>query len=209
MEEYPNVQGTWLRTREASLLNCRVEEVVLESTCSNCSINSPLGTLSPETNGSMIVNMKTLVWEDSWKEVHECQLKIVDSNIKGFLYQTGDPLIHRVHSREKKIDFLANVTREKFCKEKKYQQVLGMDKVLMVVHSDLEDPLKTQVDLLTTTLVLKSEIKTAGHEQYVRDLDIFMENKLPEEIRQIQCEMRKSIYFDTVSTTQSDGRLAA
>lgn len=77
----------------------------------------------------------------------------------------------------------------------------------MVIHfTPLDEPQGSEAGkkdnkLNSTTALLKSEVKTAGHEQYVRELDLFIENKLAEEIRQIQCEMRKSIHFDTIYDT--------
>lgn len=219
LEEYPDVQGSWWTTRDKELINCRVEEVVLESTCPNCTVNSPLGLIPLGANGSFTQNMITLVWEDSWKEPQTCELKIVDeSNVNGLLYNTSKPTLKRLQNRETQVDFLINTTLTTFCNETLYNTVAGMDKVLVVINytiikninkSPEENNSKFKYSTVEAPTIVAAEITTAAHEQYVRDLDLEMENKLATEIRKLQCDSRKAIHQNAITTAQYDGWLAA
>ena len=53
LEKPPHVQGSWLRTNTDSIINCRLEEVVLETECADCVTSSPLGDIPGKANGSL------------------------------------------------------------------------------------------------------------------------------------------------------------
>lgn len=224
LENYPHVQGSWLATKESVNVNCRIEEVALESECPTCQIDSPLGTLPGGLNGSTSHNLVTLVWEDSWKESKSCQLKVVSSG-EGFLYLTSESDVKRLQDRHSQTDFLINSTLEMFCKQRLFQKVLGMEKILITVYTIPPlsfNPIKTnetenQKTILQNQInstknvapVLKAEIVSAAHVQYNRDIALEYENRLAREIRRLQCETRKINHHNIISTAQFNGWLAA
>jgi hypothetical protein len=134
LEDYPHVQGSWLATNQETLINCRVEEVALESECADCPIDSPLGTLPGGLNGSISHNLVTLVWENSWKESKSCQLKTVSTG-EGFLFRTSEIEVMRLQDRHSQTDFLLNATLDTFCKQRLFQKVMGMDKILVTIYA--------------------------------------------------------------------------
>jgi hypothetical protein len=223
-EEYPFMQGLWLFTLFKTIPNCRIEEVALESECSNCSISSPIGTIPGGSNGSISHNLVTIIWEDSWKEVKPCALKVVVLG-EGLLYGTNDPEIKRIQDRHNQTDYLVNATMEKVCDKRLFHRVLGMDKVFLSIYAapptDLDsirnyssgpkDSTTTKPTNSTTSVaaVLRAEIETAAHVQYTRDLALDFENRLAREIRRLQCESRKTNHLNVMSTAQYNGWLAA
>ncbi|EFX85486.1 hypothetical protein DAPPUDRAFT_237978 [Daphnia pulex] len=78
LEGYPFVETTWLRTSAEKMMNCRLEEVTLQSECPNCTISSPLGDVPGSARGSFQHNLVTLVWDDTWKETKACQIRIIE-----------------------------------------------------------------------------------------------------------------------------------
>ena len=231
LEEYPHVQGSWLATNEATSVNCKVEEVALESECLACPINSPIGTIPGGVNGSISHNLVTLIWEESWKESKDCQLKLVSSG-DGLLYSTNEVEIKRLQDKNTQTDFLVNTTLETFCKQRLFQRILGMEKVLVTIYAappTSNEPRLVQVNVSsssnitfingtktnqlnvnkTVAPVLKGEIEAAAHLQYARDSSLEFENKLAREIRRLQCETRKINQHNVVSTAQMNGWLAA
>ncbi|KZR96184.1 Uncharacterized protein APZ42_009628, partial [Daphnia magna] len=73
-ERIPNVQGSWLQVTADQLINCRLEEVTLETECANCTISSPIGDIPGGINGSVSHNLVTIVWKESLREVQQCKL---------------------------------------------------------------------------------------------------------------------------------------
>ena len=211
LEVNPHVQGSWLRTISISTVNCRLEEVALESECTNCTISSPLGDIPGTSNGSISHNLVTLVWEDSWKEQQECQLKALEGG-NALLYETTDPFTQRIRDSEKQLDFLFNKTKIRVCNipqsRSPYMQILGMNKVVIQIL-----PPTTQVKQPPSsdhlTKILKSEIDLAAHTQYVRDIAVEMSNTLAKELRTAQCQTRKLAHQNAVATAQFNGWLAA
>jgi hypothetical protein len=45
VERKPNVQGRWLLVTGGQLINCRLEEVTLETECADSTISSPIGDI--------------------------------------------------------------------------------------------------------------------------------------------------------------------
>ncbi|KZS05462.1 Uncharacterized protein APZ42_031347 [Daphnia magna] len=62
LEGSPHVQGSWLQFSTDYLINCRLEEMVLETECSDYVISSPIGDIPASANGSFVHNLVTTVW---------------------------------------------------------------------------------------------------------------------------------------------------
>ena len=102
--DYPYVESTWLRTATETFMNCRLEEVTLQSECVNCTISSPLGDIPGAAKGSFHHNLVTLVWEDTWKETLPCQARLVEAG-EGQLYKGDNSTTLRVRDPHKQLDF--------------------------------------------------------------------------------------------------------
>jgi hypothetical protein len=116
---YPTAQPVWLKHVKEVMLNCKIEEVALESECDNCTINSPLVTLDFPYNGSITMNSQTLIWEDAYKEKKPYKLKIVGKTMnQGYLYGTNDKHIKRLQDKVSQTDYLVNTSKPvEFCKK--------------------------------------------------------------------------------------------
>ncbi|KAI9562541.1 hypothetical protein GHT06_009994 [Daphnia sinensis] len=85
-------------------------------------------------NGSVTINLQTLIWEDAYKE--PCDLKIAGELVNnGLLYKTHDPNIRRVQDRISQTDYLVNVTKElELCGKSALFSINGMEKILIVIN---------------------------------------------------------------------------
>ncbi len=81
LERVPNVQGKWLLVTGDQLVNCRLEEVTLETECSNCTISSPIGDIPSGTNGSISHYLVTVIWKESLREIEKCKLRLIEQGI--------------------------------------------------------------------------------------------------------------------------------
>ncbi|KAK4004257.1 hypothetical protein OUZ56_005999 [Daphnia magna] len=131
-ERIPNVQSCllacWLQVTADQLINYRLEEVILETECANCTISSP--------NGSASHNLVTIVWKESLREVQQCKLRLVET-------------------------------------EKSYKQVIGMEKVILRLHSLTDTnahpskPLEEDIENIAD--IIRAEISGAAYSQYARN----------------------------------------
>ncbi|KAK4013551.1 hypothetical protein OUZ56_026105 [Daphnia magna] len=97
-ERISNVQSSWLQVKADHLINCRLEEVTLETECANCTISSPIGDISGGINGSVSHNLVTIVWKESLREVQQCELRLVETE-KSYKQVIGkEKVILRLHS---------------------------------------------------------------------------------------------------------------
>jgi hypothetical protein len=228
LEGYPFVETTWLRTSAEKMMNCRLEEVTLQSECPNCTISSPLGDVPGSARGSFQHNLVTLVWDDTWKETKVCQIRIIERGT-GVRYSENNSTTFRVRDPLKQLDFLYRPENVSVCtlakKSSPFRAVEGMDKVVITVellpsvipegeHVTIRIPpgltsnISTPDDALTV-LITRAEIEFASHTQYARDLAMEVSNHLAKEIRNLQCEQRKAAHYAAISTAQYNGWLAA
>ncbi|XP_045023766.1 uncharacterized protein LOC123468199, partial [Daphnia magna] len=179
-ERIPNVQGSWLQVTGDQLINCRLEEVTLETECANCTISSPIGDIPGGINGSV-------------------------SNSE----------IERIRDVEQQLDFVYNTTNKEYCNssEKSYKQVIGMDKVILRLHSLTDTnahpskPLEEDIEKIAD--IIRAEISGAAHSQYARDRTTDGINGVAREIRALQCENRVLAHKTAIATAQHSGWLAA
>ncbi|KAK4006883.1 hypothetical protein OUZ56_012038 [Daphnia magna] len=146
LEGHLFVETSWLRTATEKMTNCRLEEVTLQSECPNCTISSPLGDIPGAINGSFKHNLKTLVWDYSWKEAKLCALRVIEKGMDvNFVCGGG------------------NLTA--------YHPVLGMDRVVIAVReaakgTDLVEMRPNNADAVTKMALFeltRVEIKYASH----------------------------------------------
>ncbi|KAI9551171.1 hypothetical protein GHT06_006389 [Daphnia sinensis] len=112
-ERVPNVQGSWLQVTADQLINCRLEEVTLETECANCTISSPIGDIPGGINGSVSHNLVTIVWKESLREIQQCKLRLVETGIAQ-RYLTNNSEIERIRDIEQQLDFVYNTTNQKY-----------------------------------------------------------------------------------------------
>ncbi|KZS02345.1 Uncharacterized protein APZ42_000653 [Daphnia magna] len=182
-----HVQGSWLQTSTDYLINCRLEEVVLETECSDCVISSPIGDIPASANGSIVDNLVTIVWDNSLKESQKCQAKQVEEGL-AMLYETTDPKIFRIRDSNKQLDFVVKNVSVGLCKPatnfSNFRLVLGMDRVVaswIFANSSKSDAKIGNKNMNISTL-LRAEIDAVAHTQYIRDFAVEMSNGLAEEI---------------------------
>ncbi|KAI9552538.1 hypothetical protein GHT06_020385 [Daphnia sinensis] len=192
-ERVPNVQGGWLQITADQLINCRLEEVTLETECANCTISSPIGDIPGGINGSVSHNLVTIVWKESLREIQQCKLRFVETGIAQ-RYLTNNSEIERIRDIEQQLDFVYNTTNQKYCNssEHSYKQVIGMEKVILRLHP------------LTDT-----DAHPTAHSQYARDRTTDGINGVAREIRALQCENRLLAHKTAIATAQHSGWLAA
>ena len=232
---YPNAQPVWLRTIKEVMLNCKIEEVALESECDNCTINSPLGTLEFPYNGSVTMNFQTLIWKDAYKEKKPCELKVVGKRMnQGFLYGTNDAHIKRLQDKVSQTDYLINTSMPlEFCNKPGLLSIDGIDKIIFQLHmlplikglpenkTEIQKPGTQFYNITDTTKpqnktkedkapdVSAAEIAAAAHTQYTRDLAVDMANKLVIEVRRLQCESRRAAHNSIMMSAKYSGWYAA
>ena len=218
LERPPHVQSSWLRTTTISITNCHLEEVVLETVGVNNTISSPIGDIPAGTNGSMSHNLVTLVWENAaLKETRECKVRELDDSRTGWLHNTSNPSVQRIRDPIKQLDYLFNTTSAAICelpaRSSLFKPVVGMENVYIKIH--FRFPLKAKptnhsVTIInSTTTLIRSEIETAAHTQYIRDIAVDMANGLSHELRVIQCQTRELAHRNAIATAQYNGWLAA
>ena len=210
LEGPPAVQGSWLQTTTSTLKNCYLEEVTLESECSNCTIFSPLGDIPGTANGSYSHNLVTIVWDNNEKPDSRCIMEEL-SDGDGLLFNTTDPQVRRIRDPTKQVDFLFNMSSITVCKSKlRLQPVIGMEGVIIrFFNTTSVDTNQTSLPITNGSDILWAEIEAAGHVQFIRDKAVEMSNILARELRDIQCNVRKLAHQNAISTAQYNGWLAA
>ena len=221
--DYPYVEATWLRTATETFMNCRLEEVTLQSECANCTISSPLGDIPGAAKGSFHHNLVTLVWEDTWKETLPCQARLVEAG-EGQLYKGDNSTTLRVRDPNKQLDFIYTPATIEVCStignRSTYHAVLGMEQVAITVRILPNKTASTDYvryigrdrqgnPVNMTSNLTWAEIEYASHTQYSRDLATELSNHLAKEIRNLQCEQRRTAHQAAISTAQYNGWLAA
>ncbi|XP_045025164.1 uncharacterized protein LOC123469883 [Daphnia magna] len=219
LEGHPFVETSWLRTATEKMINCRLEEVTLQSECPNCTISSPLGDIPGAINDSFKHNLVTLIWDDSWKEAKPCELRVIEKGM-GVKYSTENDTTFRIRDPIQQLDFIYSMINSSVCgggNLTSYHPVLGMDRVVIAVQeaakgTDLVEMRPNNADAvakMALSELTRAEIEYASHTQYIRDFAMDISNHLAREIRNLQCESRKTAYHAATTTAQYDGWLAA
>jgi hypothetical protein len=142
VERKHNFQGRWLLVTGGQLINCRLEEVTLETECADCTISSPIGDIPGGTNGSITHNLVTIIWKESLRELIGCKVRLVEQGIAN-RYMTNDGGVERIRDVDHPIDFIYNTTSVRCCgsSDLTFKPVLGMDKVVLKIFplKDLEE----------------------------------------------------------------------
>ncbi|KAI9560499.1 hypothetical protein GHT06_011432 [Daphnia sinensis] len=189
---------------EVTAYECEKEEVTLETECANCTINSPISDIPGGINGSVSHNLVTIVWKESLREIQQCKLRLVETGIAQ-RYLTNNSEIERIRDIEQQLDFVYNTTNQKYCNssEHSYKQVIGMEKVILLLNKPLKEDLEKIAD------IIRAEISGAAHSQYARDRTTDGINGVAREIRALQCGNRLLAHKTAIATAQHSGWLAA
>lgn len=214
LEKSAHVQGSWLRTNTDSIVNCRLEEVILETECADCTISSPLGDIPGSANGSLSHNLVTIVWDNSLREVGKCKARLVEEGL-GLLYNTTTPDVLRLRDSRKQMDFMVKNVNVKVCdisaNMSKAKAVMGMDRVVTTwypIHNSTHAG-KAEIEFENVSSVLRAEIDSAAHAQYMRDFAVEMSNSVAKEVRELQCKLREITHRNAIATAQYNGWIAA
>ncbi|KAK4007313.1 hypothetical protein OUZ56_012473 [Daphnia magna] len=210
LEGHPFVETSWLRTATEKMTNCHLEEVTLQSECLNCTISSPLGDIPVAINGSFKHNLVTLVWNDSWNEAKPSEIRVIEKGM-GVKYSTENDTTFCIRDPIKQLDFIYSMINSSICgggNLTTYHPVLGMDRVVIAVReaakgTDLVDIKPNNADAVTRMALselTRLEIEYASHTQYIRDFAMDISNHLAQEIRNLQCESRKTAYYAATTT---------
>ena len=214
VERKPNVQGRWLLVTGGQLINCRLEEVTLETECADCTINSPIGDIPGGTNGSITHNLVTIIWKESLREIIGCKVRLVEQGIAN-RYMTNDGGVERIRDVDQQIDFIYNTTSVRCCdsSDLTFKPVLGMDKVVLKIF-----PLKDHEEHPSKNLtkenekvadIIRATINSAAHIQYSADRTLDGVNGVARELRTLQCENRELAHKNAITAAQHSGWLAA
>ena len=208
------MQGSWLRTNTDSIINCRLEEVVLKTECADCVISSFLGDIPGKANGSLSHNLVTIVWDNSLKEPRKCKAKQVEEGL-AMLYTTATPGVLRVRDSRKRLDIIVKNVSVGLCEtpanKSTYKEVLGMDRVVItwyIINNNTQRQGNGQ-NFENISSTLRAEIDTAAHSQHMRDFAVEMTDSVAKEVRELQCKVREMTHRNAISTAQYNGWLAA
>ena len=224
-EAQPSQEVTWMGHVTNKELNCLLEEVALEKRCENCAVTTPFGSLSPSKHqGNFSQHQVTLVWKNNWQKNKPCALHQINLAANGTLTHLNSGSF-RLRNKEQQSDYLirprdvdnnGNAVSSTLCgKSNTYYDVLGMNKVVMILSNTLNSSAKLEAgrkEIARTTNAtqeLINAINQAAHLQFVRDAVIDQENVLVRELQYLQCEIKKNHHLNAVATAQYNGWLAA
>ncbi|XP_045028552.1 uncharacterized protein LOC123471382 [Daphnia magna] len=145
-----------------------------------------------QVTAGQLINL-TIVWKESLREVQQCELRLVETGIAQH-YLTNNSELERIRDVEQQLDFVYNTTNKKYCNssEKNYKQAIGMEKVILRLHSLTDTnthpskPLEEDIENIAD--IIRAEISGAAHSQYARDRTTDGINGVAREIRALQCE---------------------
>lgn len=214
LERVPNVQGKWLLVTGDQLVNCKLEEVTLETECNNCTISSPIGDIPGGTNGSISHNLVTIIWKESLREIQGCKVRLVEQGIAN-RFMTNTTGVERIRDVAQQLDFVYNTTSKQCCNssELSFKPVLGMDKVVLKIypltdHNTHPNKSLTEGDEKVADTI-RASISGAAHAQYTSDRTIEGINGVSRELRALQCENRELAHKNAITAAQHSAWLAA
>ena len=121
----------------------------------------------------------------------------------GVKYPTENNTTFRIRDPIKQLDFIYSTKNSSVCgggNLTTYHPVLGMDRVVIAVRETAKATDRVEMRSVNADAVTKkalseltrTEIEYASHTQYIRDFAMDISNHLAREIRNLQCESRKT-----------------
>ena len=213
-EEAPDGPGYWYTNVTYTETNCFLEQVTLLKECDECPVISPYGQVGNASEGSIVLNHVTMVWEDS-KASHEnnCTMKAIVTGY-GELYENNGRLPLRLKDRALQLDFLLSAPREPPCtwpdkSEEGIMHEVDDGKTLFAILHYLSESTnsknKSELPMKIDAKLMDFEEKLGAHLQNREDEAIERENILASEINELDCKMKENLRNNIVTSAQTSG----
>ena len=213
----PEEAGSWLRTVETKTINCALEQVTLYQEKDSDPIETPLGLVQPSA-GTYSHNHMTIIWDAKYTTQVDHKARLLEGGT-GQLIRMHRPSLNgtfRLKDDENQLDFhLINkprcMTRSADCAKSNYTyDIIGETKLFVLIKKHKTQMPKENKKKTPLQKLAESEASNARAQlQYLQDVVLEHENDLATAIHNTQCDMRKLLHAQTVSTAQYNGWLAA
>lgn len=208
--EEPDETGYWLRTIVSFTLNCVLEEITLDQKKDTDNVVTPLGTVNG-SDGTVSHNHMTIIWDSRFTTPtpHKHHLLETGVGYLTFLKHHQPNGTFRLMDIEKQLDFhvVSNprcITPLPDCVvNKNTYDIIGDENIYLMIKNSTAPP--------TANIRSNNELgnNVRAEIQFIRDQLTDNENNLAGLANNIQCDVRKLIHSQAVSTAQYNGWLAA